>query len=365
MPVLWCSISGHGFGHAAQVVPVLNELGRLVPKLSAILRTTVPASFFKPRLSIEWELSPAEQDIGCVQHGPLLIDVPATIASYERFHAEWDSLVQAEVAALRASRADLVLSDISYLAIAAGAQVGLPTIGLCNLSWDQVLDLLIGNNGNDRRRVIDPIREAYQQADLMIRIAPGLPMPAFRHITDVGPIVGPLEPPRPQLRALLKASPDERLALVGFGGIPLKVVPFDRMERMSGYRFLFDGPMPSGCSRIHSLASLPLPFSAVLASCDLLVTKPGYATIIEAVAQRKAVVYIRRHNFADEELLVSYLHRYGRGAELSPDDFSHGRWEPMLDKALAVPPLQAPPPPPNGAAQAATILAPHLLASGA
>ena len=26
MPVVWCSISGHGFGHAAQVVPILNEL---------------------------------------------------------------------------------------------------------------------------------------------------------------------------------------------------------------------------------------------------------------------------------------------------------------------------------------------------
>ena len=35
MPLIWCSISGHGYGHAAQVAPVLNALGRLMPNFSA------------------------------------------------------------------------------------------------------------------------------------------------------------------------------------------------------------------------------------------------------------------------------------------------------------------------------------------
>ena len=52
MPLIWCAISGHGFGHAAQVVPVLNALGTLVPGITTILRTTVPASFFRDRLAI-------------------------------------------------------------------------------------------------------------------------------------------------------------------------------------------------------------------------------------------------------------------------------------------------------------------------
>src|SRR5438477_10008888 len=59
MPLIWCAISGHGYGHAAQVVPVLNALGALVPGLTAVLRTTVPSSFFRDLLTIQWELSPA------------------------------------------------------------------------------------------------------------------------------------------------------------------------------------------------------------------------------------------------------------------------------------------------------------------
>ncbi len=363
MPLIWCSISGHGFGHAAQVVPVLNELGKLVPGLSAILRTTVPTSFFQPRLSIEWRDSPAEQDIGCVQRGPLNIDVPATWAAYDQFHATWETALEAEVAALRASRADLVLADISHLAIEAGRRAGLRTVGLCNLSWDQVLESLMTPTNDAHRRVLDHIRLAYRNADLMIRIAPGIPMPAFRTVADVGPVVGPLQAPILELRFRLKMSQDERLVLVGFGGVQLEAVPFEHMDRIQGYRFLFDGPVPCSCARVYSMPDMRIPFNSALASCDAIVTKPGYATVVEAVALQKPVVYVRRYNFVDEEPLVTYLHRYGRGAELSLKDFENGRWGASLERAFSAS-RQETPPAPSGAGEAAAMLAPYLAKAG-
>src|SRR2546422_2053280 len=60
MKRIWCAISSHGFGHAAQAVPVLNELGRRVSGLMAILRTSVPARFFEASFKIAWEGSEAE-----------------------------------------------------------------------------------------------------------------------------------------------------------------------------------------------------------------------------------------------------------------------------------------------------------------
>ena len=98
MPSIWCAISGHGYGHAAQVVPVLNALGALVPGLNAVLRTTVPSSFFRDRLTIQWELSPVQQDIGCIQDGPLKIDIDAT-STHKQFHATWPDRLQTEVQA--------------------------------------------------------------------------------------------------------------------------------------------------------------------------------------------------------------------------------------------------------------------------
>src|SRR2546426_3572545 len=183
---IWCAISSHGFGHAAQVVPVLNELGRRVSGLTAILRTSVPPRFFEANLKIAWEVSPGEQDVGCVQHGPMRIDVAATWAEHRRFHEEWEDKVAAEVRAIRSVKPALVLSDISYLAIEAAARADVPAVGLCNLSWDGILKLFFEPGRREQVKVIRRIQESYRLADLMIRIAPGIPMEAFRTIVDVG-----------------------------------------------------------------------------------------------------------------------------------------------------------------------------------
>ena len=355
MPLIWCSISGHGYGHAAQIVPVLNALGRLVPNLKALLRTTVPAGFFEPRLAIPWELNPVQQDIGCIQKGPLSIDVAGTWAAHRALHAEWDKKIEAEADLIRQARPPLVLSDVSHLGIAAGATAGIPTIGLCSLSWDLVLDPFVDPAEPDHVTIIRQIREAYAEANCFLRVAPGLAVTAFGTIRDIGPIAEPAEPQTARLRQAVGAQASEKVVLVGFGGIALQSPPFEQMQSMNGFRFLFDGPVPNGLSRVSSLSTVGLSFKHILASVDLVLTKPGYGTTVESVALGIPVVYVRRYNFADEQSLVDYLQRHGRGAELSLDDFHQGRWEPAIRRALAQSPA-TPPPPLSGAHDAAAIL---------
>lgn len=359
MPVIWCSISRHGYGHAAQVVPVLNALGQLVPDLSAILRTTVPAGFFEPRLTVPWQLSVAQQDIGCVQDGPLKIDVPGTWNAHRALHEDWTKKIEAEAALIRAANPDCVLSDISHLAIAAGASTGISTIGMCSLSWDLVLEPFVEPTSAAQAAVMRQIRDAYAQADCFLRVAPGLNVKTFQNVLDIGPVAEPAEPETIRLREAIGAEESDRVLLVGFGGIALRQLPFEQMETMRSYRFLVDGPVPKGLTRVTSLAALKLPFNQVLASVDMILTKPGYGTIVEAVALGKPVVYVRRYNFADEQSLVDYLHRHGRGTELSLPDFLDGRWQAAMQHAFDQPLSQAPPPL-SGAQDAAHILAQYV-----
>lgn len=97
-----------------------------------------------------------------------------------------------------------------------------------------------------------------------------------------------------------------------------------------------------------------------MASADVIVTKPGYNMTVEAVAMGKPTLYVRRHDFAEEECLVQFLLRYGRALQLSGQDFESGHWGESLDtlRALHAPPQI--PPSPTGAAEAAEILASYL-----
>ncbi len=359
MPLIWAAISGHGFGHAAQVVPVLNALGRLVPDTRVLLRTTVPATFFKDRLLIPWETSVVQQDIGCIQQGPMTIDVEATWREHHRFHSTWNERLQTEVEAMRAAAPDLVLADTPYLALTAGRRVGIPTVALVSFTWDLILSEYQASSSIDHRTLIESIRRAYAQADLALRIAPAPPMTIFKQLVDIGPIAEPALSARERLVDFLKLPPGERTVLIGFGGIPLDSLPFDKLESLTGYRFLFDGPVPANSTRFISTKSLPFSFKTLMASVDVVMTKPGYGTLVEAVTLQTPMVYVRRYNFGDEQSLVDYLHRYGRGLELSSHDFINGEWLSALEEVIDLT-LPVTPPPPTGAGEAATELAKFL-----
>ena len=181
---------------------------------------------------------------------------------------------------------------------------------------------------------------------------------AFSNIIDIGPIVSPTSPDRDRLASVLALAPEERTVLVGFGGIPLTSLPLEQIGTTAPLSVSSSmAQFHRAYSRIHSTDSLPFSFKTLLASVDVIMTKPGYGTIVEAVALQQPIVYVRRYNFADEQPLVDYLHRYGRGIELSIDDFMQGRWEPALRKVVDLPMPAVPPPLTSGAADAATILA--------
>lgn len=359
MPLIWAAISGHGFGHAAQVVPVLNALHRLIPDLRVLLRTTVPPSFFKDRLLPPWDVSPIQQDVGGVQNGPLKIDVEATWREHYRFHSTWKERLQTEIEAMRIAAPNVVLADTPYLALAAGKAAAIPTIALVSFTWDLVLSEYVAPPSIESQAILQLIRQAYAQADLALRIAPAPEMESFQRVIDIGPITEPAPSAREQLIEHLELAPGEQTVLVGFGGIPLDSLPFDRLESLTGYRFLFDGSTPPHSRRFVSTSSLPFSFRTLMASVDVIMTKPGYGTLVEAVALQMPMVYVRRYNFADEQPLVDYLHRYGRGVELSIDDFTTGQWLSALNKVLDLPSTIAPPPL-TGASKAATELAKFL-----
>lgn len=348
MTTVWCSISAHGLGHAAQLMPILNELGTDISDLRVILRTQIPFEFFHRHLSVKWELQAARQDVGCIQRGPLDLDMAATWEAYAQFHADWERTVMEEAKAIQSANVNLVIANISYLAIASAAQVPCPVVGMASLSWDRVLELYREEHAASHRSILETIRNSYALAHRLIRLYPGIEMPAFPSIVDVGSSVPVLKANSYNLRNMLNIQDDERIVLVAFGGVPLAGLPLKEMESMPGFHFLAgDLPSSSTFSRVHRLEDLGIPFPEIMGLVDIIMTKPGYGTVTAAVHNKKPLVYVRRGNFIDEPCLVDYLHRYGRGVELPRKDFDSGDWEASLQKVLTIPDPAEPPPPPG------------------
>ena len=187
-----------------------------------------------------------------------------------------------ETAALAAAAPTMVLADTPYLAVSAGKQAGIPAIVVASFTWSDILRCF-DDTSSKHQSIVGAIERSYADADMALRIAPGLSLSGVRKVVDIGPIAEPAQSQREQLRSSLGITESERLILVGFGGIPLQTLPWDQMERMEGYHFLVDG-VERVSPRIHSLSSVPFSFKTALASVDVVMTKPGYGTIVEAVA---------------------------------------------------------------------------------
>jgi hypothetical protein len=256
---------------------------------------------------------------------------------------------------MRAAGPNVVLADTPYLAVAAGKAAAIPTVALASFTWDLVLSEYVAPPSIDSRATLQLIRRAYAEADLALRITPAPKMEIFQRVIDIGPIAEPASSAREQLTKFLGLAPGEQTVLIGFGGVPLDSLPFNRLELLTGYRFIFDGSIPPGSRRFVTVTSLPFSFKTLMASVDLIMTKPGYGILVEAVELQTPIIYVRRYNFADEQPLVDYLHRYGRGVELSMSDFTQGEWRSALNKILDLPPTIASPSP-TGAREAATEL---------
>ena len=350
MPIIWCSISAHGFGHAAQVIPILNELGRIVDNLHVILRTCVPSSIFQEYLQVSWDLQAIPQDIGCIQQGPLDIDIDATWAAHQEFHGNWSQRVSQEALAMRDAKANLVISNISYLAIASAFEANCPVVAIASLSWDQVLEPFIQQSRTDHRTIYEHIRQEYAKADGLIRLHPGIDMPAFSSVIDTGPsfpLAGELSQ---DVRKLLGMEDGEKLVLIAFGGIPLVALPLEQMESCEGFHFLVGGIRSnSSARRVHRIEDVRMPFGEMMKQADVMMTKPGYATITIAVHYGIPLVYVRRYNFVDEQPLVDYVHQHGRALELAREDFEAGNWERTLQAVLTLPtPIEPHPQPELG-----------------
>ena len=351
MPNIWCSISAHGFGHAAQVIPILNELGRVVDNLHVILRTCVPSSIFQEYLQVSWDLQAISQDIGCIQRGPLEIDIDGTWAAYQEFHKNWSQRVSQEAQAMRDAKANLVISNISYLAIASAFQANCPVVAIASLSWDQVLEPFIRPSRTDHRAIYEHIRQEYAKAASLIRLHPGIDMPAFPSIIDTGPSFPLVGAPSQDVRKLLGMERGEKLVLIAFGGIPLTGLPLEQMESCEGFHFLVGGiQLNSSVRRVHRIEDVTMPFGEIMRQADVVMNKPGYTTIATAVHYGIPLVYVRRNNFVDEQRLVNYVHQHGRALELTRKDFEAGVWEKTLHAVLTLPaPHEAPPKPEFGA----------------
>lgn len=330
-------LSGHGLGHAMRMKELLFRIRDRTPSVSLCVMGLVPRWVFEEPPAVEMRLRPLRCDIGAIQRDSLHLDVGRTVEENEAFYRGAGDLARRESEFLRAEGIDLVVGDIPPLAFLAAAGAGVRSVAIGNFSWDWIYEEYAAERPSFRP-VVELVRAAYRRADLLLRLPLHGEMGAFRRVRDIPLIARKASTSRREVRRRLGIADDEKrkVVFISMGG-------HSEVEILEGGRTDF-GPhlylsyfRPA--ARMDNLILIAdragIAHPDIVAASDCVISKPGYCTVAECIANGTPLIYTSRDHFREYAVMAAGAERYCRARLLPRDDFHAGAWAGHLDAFFA------------------------------
>jgi len=381
-PHLLVAISSHGFGHLSQVAPVVNRLHELIPQLKITVRAALPEAQLRSRLHHLDALQHATDDFGMVMNHAFSVDTEASLARYQSLHQGWDDKVNALAKQFIDAHVDVVLADVPYLPLAAAQVAGIPSVALCSLNWADILshyvalDLTqtaacttdlsrtepthVSQAATQPQAIINTMYAAYQSARYFLQPAPSMAMPKLDNQRAIGPCCTPGVAQRQTLLNTIQQHKhlyNPWLILIGMGGIPFELSLEHWPTQHQGRPLCYIASPASANTHLSALSvdATGLSYSDLVASVDMIITKPGYGMFAEAAAAGVPVLFTARGDWPETEALVTWLKSKAHCVQITTDAIRAGTFEQELSKLLTQGPYT--PVAPSGNDEAAALIA--------
>ncbi len=283
--------SAHGYGHATRDVALADALAGRGHRVT--LFTATPAQV----LGHQYPLVTWRADVGLVQPDSLREDLDATRTALESCGS--NAAIDALAAAL--SPFDGVIADIAPTALEAARRAGVPAVAMGNFDWAWIYRHYPALSDYAERFA------AWQAPHPAVQLRPGPDLLGFRRVSEGGLLARRCAPRRAPV-------PARRHVLVGFGGFGLEHLDV-LLPQLPDVAWIFAPPMGrpprADC---HFIGDIP--YSALLAGADAVLTKPGYGMVAEAAVAGVPLLWFDRGKFPEAPILESAM--YARGDRKVP-----------------------------------------------
>ena len=328
-------ITGHGFGHAIRTIQILKSLP---PGLPLILKTTAPEQLFREELpGRDFAYVPAEYDCGCLQSDSVTVLRRETLTRYAEIAGENATRLSSEIAFLREQGVRCVASDIPSFPLYAAREASIPGVAVANFTWHDIYAEYVETDAD--AALLRQMAGEYAAATVACLTPLCLPTvgDVFPNVERVPLVARRGRPRQAALAEALDIPGDKHLALLYLGGWGLDI-HWPALEQWTDWVFLLDRPLPNLVANVRAFDARRWRYADVAASVDAVISKAGYGTLTECIANSVPLIYLPRYGFREHEALVVGMNRWGGGVEISEAAFFAGEWGTALRVALAVQP---------------------------
>ena len=362
---LLVAISSHGYGHLAQVAPIVNASKRLAaqtgkPDFDVTIRTSLPTQQVQWRINHPFAIDPGSDDFGMVMLDALTVDLPHSLRRYAELHRNWNAHVDRLAKHIDGLKVNALLADAPYLSLAAAQAAGIPAIAICSLNWADILERCVqqapdalkvaGVSQMSLAQILQQMRDAYARAKFALRPKPAIHTSGFETIT-IDPLADtPAVANRQALLAFVHEKTNDpsvenddcAIVLASMGGIELPLQP-DRWPKWClGRRviYLVDPALAGRLPHTVAFDLQAMPFQNMMASCDLVLTKPGYGMFVESRVCGKPLLYLAREQWPESQCLIDWASKHSSAMKLTLEQISLGSFDAELERLLGGPRLE-------------------------
>jgi hypothetical protein len=318
-------VSAHGFGHLAQMAPVLNRVYQLRPDCQFLIRCALPEAEIEARLDFPFDIESTPVDVGVLQKTAIEEDRPASELQMKHWISEMDMHIEREISLLRVFQPSLVLSNISPLAFPAARALAIPGIGIATLDWHTIYSCWLPEND----LILTSLTTAYRDCDLLLQPPMTMDMHVFpkrQQIPLIAAYPSEIKPP------LLKRQ--SKRALLIFGGSKQPPYDLQALAAMDDWQFLIPHAAtetPENVQNIHFNNEMrPIDFMPFV---DVVVCKPGYGVMAECWRTGTPIAWVERPDFPEFPILKGLLNNVLPSCGMSKADFKSGNWLEALECA--------------------------------
>lgn len=321
-------ISDYGYGHATRSIAVIRALladagqsYQVIVCSSERILGFMQASLVGYLKYVQYRQ--CTSDVGYViQPDSIEPDLVAFQTKYLQYVESISYEAATEADFLQTARVNLVISDISPIAFVAAKQAEVTSIGVSNFTWYTAYTEMIDHSA------LRPLYEAYAAMNYFVRLE-GADEPDWGIAGSAQADFFCRDVDLVEVSRILQAiNPDAKKRVVYFGiGMSIHVQQLSALKLWEDDTsvFIVSSNMYVKHRNVFAIPASYTESQNYVAASDLVISKPGWSTVGEAVALRKPLLLLHRSKMKEDENTVRalrnrYPHRLVEWEQLIEDN---------------------------------------------
>lgn len=293
------------------------------------VRSTAPEWLFHDSVRV----SRQSIDIGMIQRDSLDFDVAATLRACQNYHEWFNELLQQEIEYAKDHDVGLIVADIPPLAFEIAARLSIPSVAVTNFTWNWIYQSYAAEYPAFIP-LIEELESFYSKATLALVLPYPGNMDVFPRQEPIPWMTRRSALSKEQAREMFDLPQEATVVLVSFGGLGLKRLAWAKLKELRDFLFVATGESRERHGNLRILAETQRDYEDLVRAADVIVTKPGYGIVADALAHQVRLLYTDRGNFPEYFKLVDALRECAIADCIPRRDLLNGNLAPYLHRLL-------------------------------